>query len=158
MSDGDGGGVTPWRRIDGWLGGLGGAVLLAMMTVTVIDVVGRYVLAQPLPGAFDLTKIFLALLIFLGLPLVSSRGGHVTITLTDAWFPPRLAQARDWAVALLCAAICGVIAWRLWVLGGRLLSYGDVFDFIHVPKAYIAYPMSVLAGLSAPLILARAVR
>ena len=77
------------RAIEACLGGLGGLALLAMMAVTVIDVAGRGLLDRPLPGGFELTEILLALMIFLGLPLVSMRGGHVTITLTDPWFVPR---------------------------------------------------------------------
>ena len=144
------------RAIEVCLGGLGGLALLAMMAVTVIDVAGRSLLDRPLPGGFELTEILLALMIFLGLPLVSMRGGHVTITLADSWFAPRAARLRDRVIALGCATICGVIAWRLWVLGDRFLSYGDVFEFLPLSKAAIAFPMSVLAAVAAILLVVRA--
>ena len=148
--------VRATRAIEACLGGLGGLALLAMMAVTVIDVVGRSLLDRPLPGGFELTEILLALMIFLGLPLVSMRGGHVTITLIDAWFAPGAARLRDGAIALVCATICGGIAWRLWVLGERLLSYGDVFDFLPLSKAVIAFPMRILAAVAALLLVVRA--
>ena len=129
-----------------------------MMAVTVLDVTGRSLFDRPLPGGFELTEILLALMIFLGLPLVSMRGGHVTITLTDSWFAPSAARLRDRAIALACATICGVIAWRLWMLGDRLTSYGDVFDFLPLSKLAIAFPMSVLAAVAALLIVLRACR
>lgn len=145
------------RLIAASLSGLGGLALLAMVAVTVVDVAGRSVLDRPLNGGFELTEILLALLIFTGLPLVSLRGGHVTITLTDRWFGPRAARARDGVIGILCAVICGVIAWRLWMLGHRLANYGDTFDFLPLSKAAIAYPMSGLAGLTAALLIVRAV-
>ncbi len=138
----------------GWLAG---AIVLAMMVLTVADVAGRYLFAAPVPGAFELTQVMLALLIFAALPLVGWRGGHVTITLTDRWFPAAAARLRDRLVALVAAAVAGVMAWRLAVLAGRLAEYGDQFEFIGIPRAAIAWPVSVLCGLSALALLARAV-
>jgi TRAP-type C4-dicarboxylate transport system permease small subunit len=140
------------------LGGIAAALLFAMMALTVLDVAGRYLFAAPVPGAFELTQVLLALIIFAGLPLVSARDGHVTITLSDRWFGPRAAALRDRLVALAGGALSGVIAWRLWLLAGRLADYGDEFEFIGVPRAAIAYPMSVLAGVTALVLLAKAVR
>lgn len=140
------------------LGGLAATVLFAMMALTIIDVAGRYLFAQPVPGGFELTQVLLALLIFVGLPLVSARDGHVAITLTDRWFGARSGRLRDRVVALLSAVVAGVIAWRLWVLADRLGGYGDVFEFIGLPKAPLAYTMSLLAGITAAVLLSRAIR
>lgn len=142
-------------RLGKLLGGLAAIVLFAMMALTVVDVAGRYLFARPVPGAFELTQILLALLIFTGLPLVSARNGHVTISLADRWFGARAGKIRDRAVALLCALVAGVIAWRLWVLAGRLGDYGDIFEFIGLPKAPLAYAMSGLAAATAVVLIAR---
>jgi TRAP-type C4-dicarboxylate transport system permease small subunit len=141
-----------------FFGGVAAALLFAMMLLTVLDVAGRYLLAAPVPGAFELTQVLLALIIFAGLPLVSARDGHVTITIADRWFGPRAGAVRDRLVALVGCTVSGVIAWRLWVLAGRLAEYGDEFEFIGVPRAVVAYPMSALAGVSALVLLAKAVR
>ena len=95
--------------------------------------------------------------LFAALPLVGWRGGHVTITLTDRWFAGAAARIRDRLVAVVAAAVAGVMAWRLAVLAGRLGDYGDQFEFIGIPRAAIAWPVSVLCGLSALALLARAV-
>lgn len=153
-----------WRRgaplvlADRTLGALAAIVLSAMMLVTVVDVAGRYLFARPLPGGFELTQVLLALLIFIALPLVTAREGHVTITLTDLWFSPRGALIRDRMVNLLCAVVTAGISWRLWLLAGRLGDYGDVFEFVGLPKAFVAYVMSILAGATALVLLARAAK
>ena len=138
------------------LGIAAGALLLAMTALTVADVLGRYLLARPIPGAFELTQVMLALLIFLGLPLVSARDGHVAVSLLDRRLGMRATGVRDRAVAALGALVCGVIAWRLAALGMRLAEYGDVFEFIGLPRAAAAWPMSALAAVAALVLLAKA--
>ena len=142
---------------DRTLGAVAAVILFAMMTITVIDVAGRYMFARPLPGGFELTQVLLAQLIFVGLPLVTARQGHVTITLTDRWFNPFAAAIRDRMVNLLCAVVTAGIAWRLWVLADRLQNYGDIFEFIGLPKAVAAYSMSLLAALTSLILFGRAV-
>ena len=60
-----------WKRhADALLGVVASAILLAMMLLTVVDVVARYVFSRPLRGAFEVTELMLLVLIFAGLPLV----------------------------------------------------------------------------------------
>ncbi len=67
-----------------------GAMLLAMMGLTVADVLGRYLLGAPITGATELTEMMLAAVIFLGLPAVS-------LDRTPARPPPALARAAGGA-------------------------------------------------------------
>ena len=59
------------RRVEGLLGVAASLILLAMMLLTFVDVVARYVLNRPVRGAFEVTELLLLVLIFAGLPLVS---------------------------------------------------------------------------------------
>ena len=59
------------RRADTILGVAASAILLAMMLLTFVDVVARYVFSRPVRGAFEVTELMLVVLIFAGLPLVS---------------------------------------------------------------------------------------
>ncbi len=54
-------------------------ILFALMVITVLDVVGRYVLNAPLVGAFELTKLSMGLLVFSALPLVTARERHIVV-------------------------------------------------------------------------------
>ncbi len=55
----------------------------ALMLLTAVDVVSRYIFNWPLRGAFELTELGLLVLIFAGLPLASRRGEHVTLDFID---------------------------------------------------------------------------
>ena len=55
--------------------------LSTLVIITVIDVIGRYILDLPLPGASELTEIILATLIYIGLPYICRDEGHVTVSI-----------------------------------------------------------------------------
>ncbi len=59
-----------WKRdADAILGVAASVVLLAMMLLTVVDVVARNGFSRPVRGAFEVTELMLLVLIFAGLPL-----------------------------------------------------------------------------------------
>ena len=118
---------------------LSGLLLLALMAVTVIDVVGRYLLDRPLPGAFETTELLLGALVFAALPLVGRAGGHVEVDLLDARLPARARRALAWAGAAVSALVLGVFAWRLAVLGVHQAEDGARSISLGIPFAPVAF-------------------
>jgi TRAP-type C4-dicarboxylate transport system permease small subunit len=133
-----------------------GVMLASIMMVTVVDVVGRYALKRPLPGASEIIEILMALLVYIGLPVVSQRNAHVAVDMFASVTPLRLVPVRDFVIRLLCAALLGVIAWRLWVYAGLLTR--DVTEYLKLPQAPIVYFLSVFAAVAALVELYRAFR
>ena len=123
-------------------------VLAAIMMVSVVDVLGRYLANRPLPGSSEITEILMAVLIYAGLPVVSQRNAHITVDLLDAMTPPRIAAIRNVVVGILCAIILAVIAWRLWAYADQM-GRRDVTEYLKIPQAPIARFLSVLAGIAA---------
>jgi TRAP-type C4-dicarboxylate transport system permease small subunit len=133
-----------------------GLMLAAVMMVTVVDVAGRYAFSRPLPGATEIIEILMALLVYIGLPVVSQRNAHVSVDMFGALLPDAAAPVRDLMVRLLCAAIMGVIAWRLWLYAGQLTR--DVTEYLKIPQAPLVYVLSVCAGITALIEVYRAFR
>ena len=133
-----------------------GVMLAAIMMVTVVDVIGRYRFNSPLPGASEIIEILMALLVYIGLPVVSQRNAHVAVDMFSSAMPPRLVPVRDLIVRLLCAGVLGVIAWRLWIYAGFLAR--DVTEYLKLPQAPIVYVLSVFAAVAAFVELYRAFR
>lgn len=141
------------RALETALGGLAGLLLLAMMGVTVVDVVGRYFFNRPLPGAFELTEVGLVLLIFAGLPLVSGGDGHVSVPLLVERLGGWGRRVQQWLARVLGAALLALVAWRLWLKAGQLLDYGDRTTYLGIPLGPVAYGAALGCGLSAVLLL-----
>lgn len=144
--------------LDATLGLVMASVLFGMMLVTLVDVTGRYGFGRPLPGAVEITELLMGILVFGGLPLVTAREEHVTVSLVDAGLRGRLRRLQRVLVNLGGGALVGFIAWRLWVRGREFASYGDTSSYLNVPLAPVAYFMSVMAALTALVLLAIAWR
>lgn len=127
-------------------------LLLGLMAVTGLDVIGRYFLNAPLPGAFELTELMLCALVFAALPLVGRAGGHVEVDILTERFPAPLRRVLALVVAVICAAVLLVFAWRLGLLGEQQMTDGTRSESIHIPFAPLAFfgaAACIFAALSA---------
>ena len=131
------------------LGGIAALLVLTMMTVTTIDVAGRYLFNNPLPGAFEITELLLAALIFLGLPLATERDEHITVDLIDPFMPKPVINAQLIAMNGLSAVVLAVLASQLWHKAQSLVADGHVTNTLELPLAPIGYLMTGSCALSA---------
>jgi TRAP-type C4-dicarboxylate transport system permease small subunit len=133
------------------LGVLSSITLFSMMILTVVDVIGRYILNAPLHGAYELTEVLLALVVFGAAPLVTRRGTHVTTALFDDRMGPGVRRVRDASVGVFCAGLCAVLAWRLWVQADAAAAMGQGTALLDVPVAPVIYFMAVMSAACVPL-------
>ena len=60
--------------------------LFAMMTITAVDVLGRYVFNTPVPGGFEIVQYLMAVVVFASLPLTTAAERHLTVSLLENRF------------------------------------------------------------------------
>jgi TRAP-type C4-dicarboxylate transport system permease small subunit len=141
--------LTPWeRRFDAALGFAASVILFAMMMLTFVDVICRYLFNSPLRGAFEVTELMLLVLIFAGLPLVSHADEHVTMDFIDNMIGPR---GRTLVMALaqfICAATMIGLAWLIWLKAGKIGAYGDTTDVLRILLSPFVYFMALMIGVS----------
>jgi TRAP-type C4-dicarboxylate transport system permease small subunit len=130
--------------------------VLAMMSVTAIDVIGRYAFNAPLPGTQEVTELLLALLVFGAAPLVTASGGHVTTELLEGLIRGRLRRLRDASVALLSIAVYGVLAWRILVQAQQMQGMSGASPMLHIPIGPILYFSAAMTVCCAAIALAQA--
>ncbi len=144
------------RRLERSLAVLVALVLLFMMLLTFIDVLGRYLLNAPLPGAFELTELAMGLLIFSALPLATKDQQHVTIGLLDGLFRGPARRLRRIVLDLISAAALAGLAHVLWREAQKLRDWGDYTAYLHIPLAPVIFFMAAMGGLAAAILLALA--
>lgn len=137
------------RRLLGWMVAV---VLGFMMVLTVVDVTGRFVFNRPIPGSFEVMEFCLAIVVFSALPLVTWDRRHITVSLFDSVFRGSGYRLQQGLVQLASLLGMGIVCWRMWDQGDRLDQTQAITGYLEWPVAPIAYFMSVLAGLSALLI------
>nr|WP_323776950.1 TRAP transporter small permease [Amylibacter sp.] len=129
-----------------WLSGL---IAFFVMAVTFTGVVMRYGLRSPLMGGFEMIEIGMGLIVFTAVPLMVRRRGNICVTVLIDKLPPSVVRAMGLLSDIVGAGLLGFIAWRIWLQGARLLSYGEVTMELRVPKGLIAQGMSVLLVVAA---------
>jgi TRAP-type C4-dicarboxylate transport system permease small subunit len=140
-----------WKRhADSLLGVAASAILLAMMFLTVVDVVARYIFSRPVRGAFEVTELMLLVLIFAGLPLVSFSDEHAVMDFIDRLFGRRGQDRLQRLVQLLNAAFMFLLTWLAWRKADRIWAYRDSTDVLRIVYGPFVYFMALtlaLAGL-----------
>jgi TRAP-type C4-dicarboxylate transport system permease small subunit len=137
------------RRADVILGAAASIILLAMMFLTFIDVVARYVFNRPVRGAFEVTELMLVVLIFAGLPLVSFSDEHAVMDFIDRLLTRRGQRLLEAGVHALCAAVMLGLAWLIWLKADRIWAYRDATDVLRIVYGPFVYFMAIMIGLTA---------
>jgi TRAP-type C4-dicarboxylate transport system permease small subunit len=137
------------KRVDAVLGIAASALLLAMMLLTFVDVVARYLFNRPIRGAFELTELTLLVLIFAGLPLVSHGDEHVTMDFIDRMLPPRAVAGLIRAVHAIVAATFFFLTWQMIIKANRIAGYGDTTDVLRISVGPFVYFMAGMILLTA---------
>ena len=137
------------------LGVAASILILAMMLLTAADVALRYVLNAPILGAFELTELMLAALIFCGLPLATERDEHVDVDLVHAVMPPVLARTNVVVVTLISTVGLFVLSSQLFVRAQHLAEDNTVTNSLALPIAPVGYLMAATTALSGLILLVR---
>ena len=124
-------------------------LLFVLMILTTVDVIGRYLFNNPVPGTVEYTELGIGYLVFGSLPLITARQEHITIDILDFIFRARRKLMQQVGVNVLGFVITGFIAWRLFAKAQELAANGDLSINMQLPLAPVAYFMSVMAAVSA---------
>jgi len=122
--------------------------LTALVLITVVDVFGRYLLGIPLPGTSEITEIILGILIYIGLPYISKKEEHISVSLLSNYLPNNVKILHKILINFIVTLLLLVIARQLYLHGVDLKSYQEVTTFLEIPKAPIAFAMALLTVLA----------
>ena len=136
------------RRAEALLGVAASAILFAMMLLTTVDVVARYVFNRPLRGAFEVTELLLVVLIFAGLPLDSFAGEHAVMDFVDRVLGRRAQVALERVVQAVSAALMFLLTWLVWGKADRVWAYRDATDVLRVVYGPFVYFMAVMLAVA----------
>lgn len=138
------------KRIESFFATVSGIALFAMMALTFADVIGRKFLGNSLPGAVELTEVFMVLMIYFALPLASIASEHIVFDLLDRVLPPALLRWQKTLSHGLTAAIFFGAAWVVTERAARSKEYGDMTATLEIslwPFHYMIAAMLVITAL-----------
>ncbi len=102
--------LTVRRVLGQWVGGLLIVLLCALITVSTMQIVWRYLLQHSLSWSEELARFMFVWVVTLGAALAFKSGSHITIDLFIKWLPrvPRI--ATQWAGRLVMMGIWLIVA------------------------------------------------
>lgn len=140
------------KALPAWLAAL---ALFSLMTMTFFDVMLRSLVNNPIEAATEMTRFFMAIIVFSSLPIVSWRGNHIVVDLLDPLFSRPMARLRDILVDLVAGTVLLWPALRVWQLAERSRGYGDVTEYLEFPQFYIGWFIAAFTFLTASVLIFR---
>lgn len=122
--------------------------LFAMMAVTFVDVLGRYLFLSPLPAGYEIVSLIMPAIIFLALPLTILRNTHVTVDLLDSFVPAWLAKYQAIVANLFGACALGLVSWRLFIRARDQHTYEEVTDELILDLWPFSVTMATLCAIA----------
>lgn len=110
-----------------------GMIMLALMILTVIDVVGRYLFNRPIRGTFELAEFALVLIVFLALGYAQHNEDHVVIDLLYTRFPKAIQSVVYLLSTVISLAVISLMAWRLYLYSGRMAAGNYTTAVLRIP-------------------------
>ena len=135
-------------RLFGPFADLASLSLLALMSLTVIDVVGRWIGILHLRGVIELSNMTLVFLAFLALPQSFIQGGHLLIEIATRSLPPRVNQLLDAFWLVFTTLFLGFITWCTGKMGFDLHEMGEVSLDLEMPLIIFWIPATFGLALS----------
>lgn len=134
------------ERVATLLSLFGGLVLFALTILTVISVVGRSLVAQPVPGDFEIIELGMAVAIFSFLPHCQMTGGNVIVDLFTAKASTRVRAVLDTIANLIFTIIAAILTWRTALGGHDVYRYNETSMVLRIPVWWGYVPATLFLG------------
>ena len=125
---------------------LGGLVILSMAGIVLASVLGRELLARPVPGDSELVGFGMAISAFLCLPYCQLTRGHLVVDFFLARAPAGLRTGIDLLAAVLSGGVALLLAWRMAAGLRDAFVFRDISVILGL-SWWWAYPFAVAALL-----------
>ncbi len=148
---------TVARKLEAVVKVLAGLLMFSLVLITVVDVIGRK-FGHPFAFAFEFTKVAVAFMFYVTLPLVVLRRENVVVDLVPTLSNKLLAAVVEAGVNLLCIGILAIGTVQLWQYGITLERFNTVMMFTRWPIAPMVYFMSVMMGITTIVLVLTSIR
>lgn len=123
--------------------------MIAMMFLTTLDVLGRYVFKHPISGTADLTEVMMIVIVFLALSDTATSGGHISVEVVTSQLSRRKQLLMKMVTLLFSGLISVVLAWRLGANALYTINNPEYTDVIGLPIAPFLCISAVGCGMLA---------
>lgn len=126
---------------------ISGIGLLALMFVMAGDVLGRYLLNRPVPGAYELVEYLMAIIVPFSVAYSAAQKCHVGVDILVEKLPRRTRAIVDIITELITIILVGFVIWQGWVGFFEAQSSGIKSAVLQLPNSpfLLAVPLGFMA-------------
>lgn len=137
---------------------VGALALLALTLTTVISVVWRYFLADPIFGVEDLSSLTLGVFVAAAIAVAAREKAHIEVDIVAELFGPRLRKATLFLAMLVGVGIVSVAAYALVVKGSCGQACGQFSPNLSIPHMPFYFLFAAAFAFYAIVLIVEAVR
>ena len=127
------------ERLTLWLARIAAVALGLIAVVTFCDVIARKVFNSGFTFTVEMTEMLMALIVFLGVGLVTHQRGHIVVDVLTLRLSERSRVWLGLVTNVLSLGFVLLMVWRLWIQAAFITSKGDTTPIWNVPLWPIAY-------------------
>lgn len=109
------------------------AMLVAMTGLTFVQVVLRYVFNSGFTWALEMTTVFFAVMIFVGVSYGVRVGAHIGVDALVKLMPSGLRRGVSILVVLLCLVYAGIVITGAWTYVSKMRMVGVELEDLPIP-------------------------
>ncbi len=127
---------------------LGTAFLVIGMFLNTANIGGRYLFRAPIRSTYELTGLFMVLMICLGWPRTTEVRGHVSVDILTSRLPNSVRRVLELIMLLFGLTSFILMTWSSILTAGQFSRANNCTDLLRIPYA----PVSLLMALGAFLV------
>ena len=143
--------VSPWPFSPAWF-------CWALIGLTFIDVILRYLFAAPILGATDVLQMGMVVVISLAFPFTWRTGGHIVVDLFPDYGLAALTRLRDLAVRMIALVIFVILSWRSWIRADTAELFHEATNMIEIPFQPLFWVLAAASAFQAIVLGVEALR
>ena len=125
-----------------WLNWVAGAGLVAMLGLTVADIIGIKFFKWPIPGAIEIVGFLGIVVIAFALAYTQIRHGNIQVEFFVRRLPKQAQAGITAFVSLLGMALFAMLGWRSYDFGNVLQATGEVSMTQNIPFYPFVYAIA----------------
>jgi TRAP-type C4-dicarboxylate transport system permease small subunit len=95
-----------------------GAVMLVMLGITVLNILGRWLLQSPVGGTVETIPLLLVIVVFLGFPYAQHCGDHIAVDLLYSRLPKGVQNRLSVGNHIFSLLVLAFVTIQLWKYAG----------------------------------------
>jgi TRAP-type C4-dicarboxylate transport system permease small subunit len=142
---------TAFDKIDFVFAVIAGLALLYMMSITVLDIIGRSFGVLTVGSGVEQTELMMVTLGFLGLARCLKVEGNIVVDVATSHLPKPVNARIDAFWLVVMALVLALLAWLVWNSGIRLDESGQRSELLGI-SPLVSHSIAVIGMIAAIIV------